>query len=119
MDQVEHIFTALFTVELILRCRVYGIKIFMPHDPANFANFADAMLVIVTGIFFGWIMPILASMLGLPSESVVARTLTVLRAGRLLRLVRVIQKVQIFREVWLLIRGLTGSMMTLFWTAVV
>merc|ERR1719183_3012096 len=38
---------------------------------------------------------------------------------RLLRLVRIVRKVEAFHEVWLLLRGLSSSMRVLFWTVVV
>merc|ERR1719156_41608 len=47
------------------------------------------------------------------------QALTILRAMRLVRVVRVVSRVKIFHEVWLLLRGLTGSMRVLFWTVVV
>jgi len=45
--------------------------------------------------------------------------LSVFRALRLLRIVRVIQQMPMFREVWLLLRGLTSSLRTLIWTVAV
>jgi ABC-type multidrug transport system fused ATPase/permease subunit len=47
------------------------------------------------------------------------QVITVLRALRLMRVARIVSRVRIFHEVWLLLRGLAGSMRVLFWTLVV
>jgi len=119
MDVLEHIFTTLFTVELLLRLRVYGWRAFLPTKAANIWNTLDFILVVFTGIIFGWVMPLLARLMDLTTNDGFIRTLTVLRAVRLLRVVRVIREVQVFREVWLLLKGLTDSMRILVWTCIV
>lgn len=115
----EHIFTSLFTIELILRWWVYGFKRFLPIRTDNMWNFLDAVLVIFAGIIMGWLIPFIAPLVGVDSDSSALQTLTIFRSVRLLRVVRVIQKIPMFREAWLLIQGLTDSMRTLFWTIVV
>merc|ERR1719221_1184186 len=62
------------------------------------------MLVIVTGIIVNWALPLMQHFF---SWEVSADAL------------RVFRKVPIFREAWLLIRGLKDSIRTLFWTCVV
>jgi len=119
LDIMEHVFTALFTAELILRIRVYGYRVFLPNKVANLGNFMDVILVFFTGILFGWAVPLLGPLVGISPDGGVVRTLTVFRAIRLLRVVRVIQKAKLFREVWLLLRGLMDSIRTLFWTCIV
>uniref|UniRef100_A0A7S0AY88 EF-hand domain-containing protein n=1 Tax=Pyrodinium bahamense TaxID=73915 RepID=A0A7S0AY88_9DINO len=99
--------------------RVYGWRTFLPSNSRNAWNTLDFVLVIFTGIIFGWIIPLVAGLAGLGSESSFIRTLTVLRAVRLLRVMRVIRKVQVFREVWLLLKGLADSIRILIWTCVV
>jgi len=119
LDLSEHLFTILFCIELLLRLKANGCRSFWPNKSQNWWNFLDALLVIFTGIIFTWIIPILSIVMGFSSENGVIRILTVLRGVRLIRLVRVFQRVPMFREAWLLIRGLSDSVRTLFWTCVV
>jgi len=115
----EHVFTGFFLLEFILRVKVYGYRIFFPTNADGRANFVDAFLVIVTGVLSEWIVPPIALAFHFDSSSPVFRMLQVLRAIRLARLVRVFRKMPIFREAWLLVRGLHDSFRTLFWTLVV
>ncbi|CAE8640011.1 unnamed protein product [Polarella glacialis] len=113
----EHVFTFLFTVELLLRIRDLGFSKFYPTSASNMWNFIDAV-VVGFGILSTWIIPALI-LLGLSVDFTVARSLTALRAVRLLRLAHVVRKVEIFHEVSVLIRGLTDSLRVLFWTIIV
>lgn len=110
----EHAFTAIFVLELALRTTVYGWRSFVPGFGGTLWNCLDAALVLVTGVLAVWILPLFEGM-----DMVTLETLTVLRALRLVRLVRVVSRVDMFREVWLLLRGLAESMRVLFWTIVV
>lgn len=116
----EHIFCAFFLVEFVLRLCFLGWRIFVPCVPSptvssgeQLQNFMDALLVWGTGVFMSWIVPLA----GLSTGKI--RVFTVLRAFRLLCLVRVVRKLPAFNEVYLLIRGLSASTRTLFWTVVV
>lgn len=115
----EHIFCAFFLVEFVLRLCFLGWRIFVPcvASPVStgeqLQNFMDALLVWGTGVFMSWIVPLV----GLNTGKI--RVFTVLRSFRLLRLVRVVRKLPAFNEVYLLIRGLSASTRTLFWTVVV
>jgi len=110
----EHLITAVFLVEVILRVIVFGWRSYAPL-PGTMWNFCDGMLVLVTGVLVVWLLPLL----GISSAGSTLRVLTVLRAARLARLVRVVQKFEAFHEVWLLLRGLLESGRVLFWTVVV
>merc|ERR1719265_2273016 len=106
---LEHCFTALFTIELLMRLSVYGWRGFIPcgpwsHSSDNWWNFVDACLVVFTGILFSWIIPLMKAIIGSDRDTGGARTLTTLLAARLLRLARVVRRVPQFREVWLLLR---------------
>lgn len=118
-DLAEHIFVALFVAELALKAKVYGLRSYVPWNPLTRANFVDAMLVIVTGVGFTWLLPLCALIFGFDSQAGPFKTLTVFRTVRLARLVRVFQRVPMFREAWMLIRGLSDSSRTLFWTCIV
>ncbi|CAJ1396311.1 unnamed protein product [Effrenium voratum] len=82
-------------------------------------NLMDAIIVLVSGVIFGWVFPLIAWISGQDISAGFLRTISVLRAMRLLRIVRVIQRMPMFREVWLLLRGLTSSLRTLVWTVAV
>lgn len=116
----EHVFTALFSLELIGRVHTFGFASFNPVRMENLWNFMDAFLVIVTGVLFTWILPLMSLIFGVGGlDKGFVRILTVLRSARLLRLVRVVQRVNFFKEAWLLLRGLMDSVRTLCWTCVV
>jgi len=119
LDASEHIFTAFFLVECVLRMKVYGIRGFRPNTPDGRSNLFDAFLVFFTGVFMTWGIPLLEVVFGWDGDNDVLRTLTVLRAVRLARLFHVFRKVPQFREAWMLIKGLGDSSRTLFWTCIV
>lgn len=105
---MEHIFTTVFTLELIFRLLSDGwIWI------TEFLNFCDFGLIVVTGILPMWIL----GPLGIKSNAM--RMLQVLRVLRLIKLVRMVRTVPMFRIFWTLIRGLLDSGRTLLWTYVI
>jgi len=108
----EHIFTLLFAIELGLRFFILGWWSFVP-GLGDTSNFVDAMIVLISGVLIVWVLPLI----GIPPSNAL-RTFTVLRACRLARLVRVVERVPAFQEIWQLMRGFTESMHTLFWTLV-
>lgn len=101
----ENIFTAIFVAELIVRLFCYG-----PYFLLTPFNFADAMLIIVTGVFVNWIL--------LPARLDVdaLRQFQVLRTLRLVRLARAVRLMPQFKEMWMLVRGLMDSLNVLLWT---
>lgn len=108
LEIAEHVFTAIFTIELILRFLSDGWIWIM-----EFANFMDFILIVITGILPMWIM----GPLGIKSS--IMRMMQVLRALRLVKLVRMVRTVPAFRIFWTLIRGLMDSGRTLLWTYVI
>ncbi|CAE8680297.1 unnamed protein product [Polarella glacialis] len=113
----EQLFTFMFTVELILRIRALGFHSLCPTSRSNLWNFIDAGLV-VSSVVFTWIIPVLRLM-GLHADIPSARSVSALRVARLFRLAHVVRKVELLREVWVLVRGLSDSLRVLFWTVVV
>jgi len=115
----EHFFTLLFLVEFTLKVIFVGWVVYVPCASRTELqmeacwNLLDAFFVWVTGVFVVWIAP-LASL-----DVSQLRIFTAVRAIRLLRLVRVVRKMPQFSEAYLLIRGLSDSMRTLFWTVLV
>lgn len=110
VDVSEHLFTALFAAELGLRVCILGWRSFVPCH-GSVSNFVDAMIVLIPGVLIVWVLPIMGIV---PSSAL--RMFTALRACRLARLVRVVERIPAFTEIWRLVRGFTGSMRTLFWT---
>lgn len=104
----EHIFTAIFTIELILRFMADGWIWIM-----EMVNFMDFILIVVTGILPMWIL----GPLGIKSN--VMRMMQVLRALRLVKLIRMVRTIPMFRIFWTLIRGLMDSGRTLLWTGII
>mmetsp|Transcript_35718 Transcript_35718/g.114378 ORF Transcript_35718/g.114378 Transcript_35718/m.114378 type:complete len:560 (+) Transcript_35718:3708-5387(+) len=115
----EHIFAAFFVCECWIRFKVYGFKGFVPQTLEGRQNLADLVLVVCDCIIFTWIMPLLAYLFGFHSEAKFLRILTVLRATRLARLIRVFRRTAALRDARLLIQGLCDSSRTLFWVVVV
>jgi len=117
---IEHVLVALFTFEIYARLRVYGRWYFSLTRLEGWLNFLDAIIVVLSGVLSGWILPLVFLLTGEADfYAGEMRMLSVFRALRLLRIVRVIQQMPMFREVWLLLRGLTSSLRTLIWTVAV
>ncbi|CAE7846227.1 Cacna1h, partial [Symbiodinium microadriaticum] len=117
---IEHTLVALFTFEIYARLRVYGRWYFSLTRLEGWMNFLDAVIVVLSGVLSGWILPLVFLLTGqVDFYAGEMRMLSVFRALRLLRIVRVIQQMPMFREVWLLLRGLTSSLRTLIWTVAV
>jgi len=119
LDIFEHVCTAFFLFEFLLRVWVFGCRSFLPTSSEGRSNLVDAVLAIVGGVGITWVIPFVAYLARFDSTSATFQTLTVLRAVRLARLVRVLRTLPVFREAWMLIRGLTDSSRTLLWTIVV
>jgi len=102
-----------FLIELAMRITVDGWRSYVPGCgvPKSISvwNLLEALIVLVscTTAWFD---------LG---AGPVLELVTVLRALRLMRVARIVSRVRMFHEVWLLLRGLAGSMRVLFWTTVV
>lgn len=113
---MDNFFAVVFLIELIMRVLVFGWRSYVPGLAAEKCgsvwNLLEAIVVLISCVT--------AWMISQDSENTpVLQALTILRALRLVRVVRVVSRVKIFHEVWLLLRGLTGSMRVLFWTVVV
>ncbi|KAF4675085.1 hypothetical protein FOL47_008260 [Perkinsus chesapeaki] len=104
----EHFFTAVFFIEWILRVTAGGwVWMF------DLANFADFLLVFVTGVMANWFLEPLGADVSL------LRKLTVLRALRLVRLARAVRLLPVFKEMWLLLKGLLDSVLLMLWTLII
>lgn len=108
VDVCEHIFTLIFVLEFFARIAVLG-----PRYYSTFANACDAVLVWITGVLLTWIL----APAGVANNNL--RLFTIFRAFRLLRVARIVRCNPEFKEMWLLLKGLSDSMRTLFWTVIV
>lgn len=104
-DISEHIFVTVFLIEWVLRVLAFGwVWVF------EGVNMADTCMVFLFGVFPKWILPYI----GVDADFV--RIFTVLRALRLSRLARAVRFRPAFKELWILIHGLTTSFRPLLWT---
>jgi len=104
----EHFFTLFFFIEWCLRILAFGfVWVF------EWVNAADTALVFGTGVLVKWV----AEPLGTNLSSF--RIVTTLRALRLARLARAVRLMPSFKEMWILIHGLTTSAIPLMWTLVI
>jgi len=102
---MEHLFTTLFSVELI--CKICGLRFRFHTDPWNIF---DAVCV-GSSILDAWFMPLFAGG-GDSADVSVARLFRVFRlfkASRILRILRV------FKELRILVQGMVSSTRSLVW----
>lgn len=104
----EHFFTAFFFFEWILRILAFGwVWAF------ELANFLDSVLVFGTGVLLKWVAEPMNIGVG------ALRIFTVLRTLRLVRLAHVVRLEPGFKEMWILIHGLTTCVRPLTWTLII
>jgi len=108
VDQFENFFTTLFVVEFLLRVRAFGI--IWVFDAWNFMDF---LLVWVTGVLTLWVLE--PAGMGHP----LLRGLVVFRIFRLIRVAKELRMVPIFKELWMLVQGMFGSLTLILWILVV
>jgi len=110
---LDNFFAVVFLVELFMRIAVVGWRSYIPgcgvQKSISVWNLLEAIVVVMSCIT-AWLPGLGEGALEL---------VTVLRALRLMRVARIVSRVRLFHEVWLLLRGLAGSMRVLFWTVVV
>lgn len=104
----EHLFVIFFFVEWCLRIIAFGwVWVF------ELLNFCDTILVFGTGVLLKWVMEPIGLDIGF------LRIFTVLRALRLARLAKSVRLIPFFKELWILIHGLTNSARPLLWTFII
>lgn len=103
---LEHIFTAIFVLELILRLIANGMRWVL--QTWNFADF----LLVLSGVLVSWVLgPMKVNANDL-------RKFTVFRSLRLIRVARSVRLIPMFKEMWMLVRGVKDSMKVLAWSYV-
>ena len=96
---------AFFVVEFFLRYYAYGI-----NDLRKPEHFIDAVLVWIPGVGAKWVL----EPLGVDIHSV--DYFQILRVFRLVKIIRDVRVVKLFRPAWTLIRGIMESGMDMLWT---
>ncbi|CAD7973462.1 unnamed protein product [Amoebophrya sp. A120] len=104
VTMTENFFTGLFVGEFLLRVRAFGI--IWVFDAWNFMDF---LLVWVTGVLTLWVLE--PAGMGHP----ILRGLVVFRVFRLIRVAKELRMVPIFKELWMLVQGMYGSLTLIMW----
>lgn len=107
---VECCFTALFTIELMLR--LYGLKFWFFRDGWNLFD----MLLVGTAVCDTFLLTIVMSALSeKDGDTDTLDVISAMRVARLLRLARIFRLLRFFKELWLLVAGVINSIRTLAW----
>lgn len=107
-NYAEHIFVAIFLVEWTLRILSFGwVWIF------EFVNFCDTVMVFILGVIPKWCL----EPAGYNVD--IVKLVKVLRALRLVRLARAVRHQSGFQELWILVYGLSNSVIPLTWTVLI
>jgi len=113
-DVMQHIFCAIFLIELGFRCKVYKLKYFYEHGHGlQKFNIFDATIVLFTCLDLYIISPLING--GNGSDLTVIR---VVRFVRLLRALRVVRTFEIFSKLRVLFSTVAASFYALLWSMV-
>lgn len=104
----ESLFVILFIIELVIRWASLKRRSTFFHDGWNIC---DVILVLASGVDC-----FVLSLIGIGGQ---IRFFTVIRALRVIRFVRLVRMFSAFRELWLLVGGLTNSVKALSWVGLV
>lgn len=102
----EHLFTSIWTLEMILKMLYLGVRQYF-MGPGCGWNRTDCVLACIS-ILDVWILPFVTDSQGM-------RMVTVLRVIRLTRLFRMMKFLRNFEELWLLVNGLIHALSVLCW----
>lgn len=102
----EHIFTFIFTWEMITKIIFMKAEYF--KDSWNILDF----VLVWMSIMDCWILP-----MAVGGTAGGARQLSILRILRVMRVIRFIRLLKVFKELWLIIKGMVASVKTIFWAS--
>mmetsp|Transcript_86318 Transcript_86318/g.239362 ORF Transcript_86318/g.239362 Transcript_86318/m.239362 type:complete len:665 (+) Transcript_86318:51-2045(+) len=105
----EHVFLAIYVVELCLRLTAGGLQGLRKDHWLKF----DFILV-VFGVTTDWLLPLAQCV----DCTAMFDQVMILRAGRILRLARTLHLLVQLPILWMLVRGLVSSMSTVFYTLI-
>mmetsp|Transcript_89454 Transcript_89454/g.239777 ORF Transcript_89454/g.239777 Transcript_89454/m.239777 type:complete len:700 (-) Transcript_89454:51-2150(-) len=103
LQDLEHVFLAFFTFELIVHVLLFR----MSFVKSSWGAFD--CIIVTFGVFDQWILPVVLTG---NSQFNVVLTFRVLRLVRITRAVRLMSQ---FRVMWMLVRSLRGALVTLIW----
>eukprot|EP00746_Dinoflagellata_sp_MGD_P017710 gnl/MRDRNA2_/MRDRNA2_140855_c0_seq1.p1 gnl/MRDRNA2_/MRDRNA2_140855_c0~~gnl/MRDRNA2_/MRDRNA2_140855_c0_seq1.p1 ORF type:complete len:603 (-),score=97.96 gnl/MRDRNA2_/MRDRNA2_140855_c0_seq1:70-1674(-) len=103
-EVLENLFTLVYTVEMVGKLYYERCVYFKDHW-----NLIDFVLVWMS-IVDVWILGIIQLSAGL-------QKFTALRILRIIRVVRMVRLLHLFRDLWLLVKGMLDSMLTIFWAS--
>jgi voltage-gated sodium channel len=103
---IEHIFTAVFSLELLCHWCVIGPRAYF-SDSMNWLDFS----LVAVSVIDVWII----GPLGIDAD---LRMMSLFRMLRLIRLARLLRLLRMFKELTLLVSGFVASVKTLFWALV-
>eukprot|EP00746_Dinoflagellata_sp_MGD_P140398 gnl/MRDRNA2_/MRDRNA2_73652_c0_seq1.p1 gnl/MRDRNA2_/MRDRNA2_73652_c0~~gnl/MRDRNA2_/MRDRNA2_73652_c0_seq1.p1 ORF type:complete len:665 (-),score=109.54 gnl/MRDRNA2_/MRDRNA2_73652_c0_seq1:42-2036(-) len=103
---LEHVFTAAFFMELVLRIWFEGFKLYF-SDSATRLDF----FLVVMSVTDVWIIAPLGG-------AVQLRAVSLLRLIRLIRLARLLRLFKVFKELTIIVAGFVASGRTLFWAGI-
>jgi hypothetical protein len=112
-ETLEFCFAVFFTVEVIIRFRVFGIiNFFLGADWAW--NCFDFIIATIAAVDF--IVLLVAAALDEPAFDL-SKKFTLLRMVRMIRIARLVRilKFRVFKELQLMINGVVGGLRTLLW----
>jgi len=108
---LEHIFLAIYIIELVCRFTTYGCRACLGNPWVAF----DLLLVLLGAMDLYIVKPVTAATQDGAENQEIAG-LMVLRMLRLFRLARLVKMMYTFKVLWKLINGLLGSVGTIFYT---
>jgi len=111
---ISYLFTVYFTLELILRAAVFGLRDFFIDSDQKGWNIFDC-LVVSTALFEAVVGLFLANS---PREAESISILRMLRIIRILRLMRIIRVFRFFRELRMMVTSIVGCVKSLMWAVV-
>jgi len=111
---ISYLFTVYFTLELILRAAVFGLRDFFIDSDQKGWNIFDC-LVVCTALFEAVVGLFLANS---PREAESISILRMLRIIRILRLMRIIRVFRFFRELRMMVTSIVGCVKSLMWAVV-
>ena len=102
----EHFFTAIFLCELVIKLSILKSTYF-----SEGWNRLDFFLVSMS-VFDNWILAAFYD----TGDSPIGQ-LSVLRALRILRVARMARLLKVFKELWVIVKGMFGAVRTIFWVS--
>ncbi|CAK0854911.1 unnamed protein product [Prorocentrum cordatum] len=106
LEAVENVFLAFYVVEVGILLAAWGRHCF--HN----AWFIFDFFLVSVGVFSEWMLPSLLALMDSGDELGFLEQVLVVRSLRLLRLVRALRAMELFKDMWKLVRGMIGSART-------